>query len=80
MQMTGRQEKKWRIGNRWRHNDGWMVTHADGDAEVVSVSRQSSSDAECGKGGSEGEQGAEITRNLAYFLHRQSLAQILFYH
>ena len=51
MQMTGRQEKKWRIGNRWRHNDGWMVTHADGDADVVSVSRQSSPDAECGKGG-----------------------------
>ena len=59
--------------------DGWSLsfTHADGDAVVVSVSRQSSSDAECGKGG---EQGAEITRNLAYFLHRQSLAQILFYH
>ena len=54
-----------------------MVTHAD----AVVVSRQSSSDAECGKGGvSEGEQGAEITRNLAYFLHRQSLVQILFYH
>ena len=62
--------------------DGWSLsfTHADGDAVVVSVSRQSSPDAECGKGGSEGEQGAEITRNLAYFLHRQSLVQILFYH
>ena len=33
--------------------DGWSLsfTHADGDAEVVSVSRQSSPDAECGKGG-----------------------------